>query len=301
MGSVMSWRTILIQNSCHLSLKNAQLCCASEQGNVSVPVEDITVLILESQQATLTSSLLATLQDNNVVVVTCDRRHMPNGLLLPFLPHSRHSEIATLQRDWSQPFRKRGWQSLVRGKINNQAEGLELAGCGSVSALRALARQVDSGDSKNREAQAAREYWKKLMGEEFIRGAGDLANSALNYGYTIVRAVIARSLVSYGLLPCFGLHHDNNLNAYNLADDLIEPFRPLVDREVITLLGDDKCAERSLKKEERQKLAALSTHQLLIEGEVQTLTNAADRMAASLVRAIRENDYRLLSLPRFAL
>jgi CRISPR-associated protein Cas1 len=297
----MSWRTVLIQNACHLSLKDAQLCCAGEQGNVSVPVEDITVVILESQQATLTSSLLATLQDNNVAVVTCDRRHMPNGLLLSFLPHSRHSEIAVLQRDWSQPFRKRCWQMLVRGKINNQAEGLELAGCSSVSALRALARQVDSGDSKNREAQAAREYWKNLMGEGFIRGAGDLPNSALNYGYTVVRAVIARSLVSYGLLPCFGIHHDNNLNAYNLADDLIEPFRPLVDREVLTLLGEGRLEKRSLEREERQQLAALSTHQVLIDGEVQSLTNAADRMAATLVRAIRENDYRLLCLPRFAL
>ncbi|WP_210414015.1 type II CRISPR-associated endonuclease Cas1 [Luteithermobacter gelatinilyticus] len=296
----MSWRTVLIQNRCSLSLKNAQLRCERNDGVVTIPVEDITVLILETAQATVTTSLLAALQDHNVAVITCDGRHMPNGLLLPFLPHSRLSEIAALQRDWSRPFRKRCWQRIVQAKIGNQADCLMLTGQDTGTALRQMARRVDSGDTKNREAQAARDYWKRLMPPGFVRGAADFANAVLNYGYMVVRAAVARSLVSYGLLPCFGLHHDSNLNAYNLADDLLEPFRPFVDREVIRLVGDMPPAGRELSRQDRQTLAALPTRQVLIDGEVQTLTNAADRVASSLVRALREKDSRLLHLPLFA-
>lgn len=133
----MSWRTVLIQNRCSLSLKNAQLRCERNDGVVTIPVEDITVLILETAQAMVTTSLLAALQDHNVAVITCDGRHMPNGLLLPFLPHSRLSEIAALQRDWSRPFRKRCWQRIVQAKIGNQADCLMLTGQDTGTALRA--------------------------------------------------------------------------------------------------------------------------------------------------------------------
>lgn len=297
----MSWRTLLIQQKCHLSKKDGQLSCKRDDGTVSVPIEDITIVILETPQATITSSLLAELQEQNVVLLTCNGQHMPNGLLLPLLPHSRVSGVAFLQKGWSSPFRKRCWQKIVKAKINNQARSLEISGRKSVPVLRQMARRVDSGDSKNKEAQAAREYWSCLMENGFVRGAVDFSNNALNYGYMVLRAVMARSLVSYGLLPCFGLHHDNNLNAFNLADDILEPFRPMVDQEVMRVLKNFDDAAGNLSRDVRQELARLPTQQVLIGGEVQTITNAADVTAYSLVNAIREKDPTLLKLPDFVI
>jgi len=296
----MSWRTLLIQQKCHLSKKNGQLFCKRDDGVVSVPIEDITIIILETPQATITSSLLAELQEQNVVLITCNGKHMPNGMLLPLLPHSRVSEVAFLQNQWSSPFRKRCWQKIVKAKINNQARSLEISGRKSVSTLRQMARRVQSGDPKNREAQAAREYWSSLMGDGFVRGATDFANNALNYGYMVLRAVVARSLVSYGLLPCFGLHHDNNLNAFNLADDILEPFRPMVDQAVMNILKSGGIKD-DLSRDIRQEMALLAVQQVRINDEVQTITNAADVTAYSLVNAIRDKDAALLKLPDFVI
>ncbi|PCJ30306.1 MAG: subtype II CRISPR-associated endonuclease Cas1 [Alphaproteobacteria bacterium] len=299
-GVFMSWRTLLIQQKCHLSKKNGQLFCKRDDGVVSVPIEDITIIILETPQATITSSLLAELQEQNVVLITCNGKHMPNGMLLPLLPHSRVSEVAFLQNQWSSPFRKRCWQKIVKAKINNQARSLEISGRKSVSTLRQMARRVQSGDPKNREAQAAREYWSSLMGDGFVRGATDFANNALNYGYMVLRAVVARSLVSYGLLPCFGLHHDNNLNAFNLADDILEPFRPMVDQAVMNILKSGGIKD-DLSRDIRQEMALLAVQQVRINDEVQTITNAADVTAYSLVNAIRDKDAALLKLPDFVI
>ena len=297
----MAWRVLLIQHRCHLSKKNDQLICKKDEGSVSIPIEDITIIILETLQATVTSSLLSTLQEMNVVLITCDQKHMPNGLLTPLLPHSRVSEVAILQQSWSSPFKKRCWQKIIKVKIENQARSLEMIGAKSVSSLRAMSKKVSSGDPKNIEAQAAREYWQNLMGKGFIRGKVDFKNNALNYGYMIMRAVVTRSLVGYGLIPCFGLHHANKLNAFNLVDDILEVFRPQIDQEVIKIIREFGEGLIDLSKEVRQKLSLIPTLQIFINDEIQTMTNAADIAAYSLVKASREKEASHLKLPRFVL
>lgn len=302
----MSWRSVLLQNKARLSLRHGQLLIERNDDSASIPVEDITVLVLDHHQITTSVALLAALEDAGVAVVICDQRHMPSGLLLPFHRHSRFSEVAALQMGWSQPFRKRAWQVVVRRKIENQAHCLDRAGVEGGDSLRRLVQQVDSGDSENREAQAARYYWQALMGRGFLRlprgaSSSSRVNAALNYGYAILRAAVARALVGRGLLPCFGLHHGNKLNAYNLADDMIEPFRPLADDLVYRMAGLWGDHDGPLTKEDRQGLVQLLGDQLLMEDQVQSLCKAAETAASSLVVALRDKNPKLLTLPRFVM
>ncbi len=296
----MAWRTVIISSECRVSLKRSQLVVEREDDTLSVPVEDIAVCVLEHRGITVSTALLSSLCEAGAAIAVCNNRHLPNGLMLPLLTHSRQSQIAALQAGWSTPFKKRAWQNIVRAKIINQAHCLARRDPEKGKTIREMAKRVDSGDLKNREAHAARTYWPALMGKGFIRGAGDLPNSFLNYGYTVVRACVARSLVGAGLLPCFGLHHDNNLNGFNLADDLIEPFRPFVDDAIIGLAAHrDK--KDDLNKEDRAALAQLPATQVLIEGELQTILNATQISAESLVRAIRNKDASALCLPEFSM
>jgi CRISPR-associated protein Cas1 len=269
-------------------------------------VEDLAVVIIDSPRVTLTSALLASLQAAGAAVVICNARHIPAGLLLPFHQHSRQPQVASLQAGWSRPFRKRCWQFIVRQKIKNQAQVLNKSGSPATRFLHALAGRVDSGDSGNMEAQAAQAYWKAMWGEGFVRATRrakekDRTNAALNFGYAVARAVVSRSLVAHGLLPCFGLHHDSQLNAFNLADDMLEPLRPVVDRRVREMAekwGLFKGEE--LKPEDRQELAALGGEQVLIRNEAHSLLRAADIMAQSLVRASEAKDPAKLELPTLA-
>ncbi len=283
-----------------MSLNRGQLRVERDDETLSVPVEDIAVCVLEHRGVTVSAALLSSLCAAGAAVAVCDGRHMPNGLMLPFHTHSRQSQVAAIQAGWSAPFRKRAWQNIVRAKIANQAHCLTRRGVEQGGNLRKMVRLVESGDAKNREAQAARVYWPALMGKGFIRGAGDLPNAFLNYGYAVVRACVARSLVGAGLLPCFGLHHDNGLNGFNLADDVIEPFRPFVDDMTAGLTAGRDHAE-DLGKEDRAALAELPAVQVLIGGELQTILNAAHVAAESLVRATRDKDTSALRLPEFAL
>ncbi len=296
----MAWRTVIIGSECRVSLKRSQLLVERDDETLSVPIEDIAICVLEHRGITVSTALLSALCEAGAAIGVCNNRHLPNGLMLPFHTHSRQSQIAALQAGWSAPFKKRAWQSIVRAKIINQAHCLARRDPEKGKTLREMAKRVDSGDPKNREAHAARIYWPALMGKGFIRGIGDLPNGFLNYGYTVVRACVARSLVGAGLLPCFGLHHDNDLNGFNLADDLIEPFRPFVDDAIIDLAsGRDK--EDNLNKEDRAALAQLPATQVLISGELQTILNATQITAESLVRAIRNKDASVLCLPEFSM
>jgi CRISPR-associated protein Cas1 len=227
----------LIQNPARLSLSKGQLNLDNEDGNFTLPLEDITCIILESPQITLSSALLCATQEHNIVIVTCDASHMPNGLLLPFQQHSRQSRIAHIQIACSDAAKKRLWQAVIKNKINGQAKCLEIfEGKEKAQRLYALSKRVTAGDNNNIEAQAARDYWNRLLGKQFKRGANDQINAALNYAYAVLRAHIARSQVSYGLLPSFGIHHNSQLNAFNLTDDFIEVFRPFADKMVKTML-----------------------------------------------------------------
>lgn len=291
----------MIANPATLSLKKGQILLQNEEGDFTLPIEDIAAIILESPQISLTSALLTKCQDEGVLVVTCDETHTPNGVLLPFLPHSRQSKVARLQLSWSEPFRKRLWQRVVQVKITNQAKCLQICqGKESAQRIYALSKQVESGDPMNIEAQAAREYWQKLFGESFRRDGYGTVNAALNYAYAVLRAFVARSQVAYGLLPTFGIHHDGELNAFNLTDDMMEVFRPMADFRVYQMVQDGVLGtDGQLTKDNRATLASIVNEWCWIDGGRQNVMNAADRMAGSLVGAIEGKSPALVFLPEF--
>lgn len=292
----------MIQNPAKLTLSKGQIALRNEQGEHSLPLEDIAALILESPEIALTSALLSACMEQGVMVLTCNAAHMPNGALHPFLPHSRQSKVAHIQLSWSEPLRKRLWQRCVQAKITNQALCLEaFRSKEEAKRLHALANKVQSGDPDNIEAQAARYYWPVLLDSNFTRGGTDGVNAALNYGYAVIRAFVARSQVAYGLIPAFGIHHESELNAFNLTDDLMEVLRPQADALVFMMREDGELTteDGSLSRENRQKLATLGTAFCQMEEQRQNLMNACDRMAAGLVSAIEGKSAALLPVPRF--
>jgi len=292
----------MIQNSAKLNLSKGQLRLENDEGTFTLPVEDITALVFESPQVSLTSALLSECQERGVVVLTCDKTHVPNGVLLPFQPHSRQSRIAWIQQSWTEPLRKRLWQRVVQSKILNQAVCLDITvGVNESSRLKSLISRVGSGDPDNIEAQAARDYWTRLFGSDFRRHGNDSINAALNYGYAVVRAFVARSQVAHGLVPAFGLHHNNQLNAFNLTDDIMETFRPFVDHMVFNLERDGKVQpkDNNLLSSVRQNLANIGNVNCLVSGQIHTIANACDLIAASLINAIERKTSALLICPEF--
>lgn len=290
----------MVQNPAKISLKRGQLHLENDGGVHTLPIEDITALILESPQITVSSTLLSACQEYGVAVITCDDTHMPNGVLLPFQPHSRQSRVSHMQISWTQSLKKRLWQRVVQCKITNQAACLEnIAGKEEAKRLYALAKRVNSGDPNNIEAQAARDYWPRLMGKDFRRSGSDATNAALNYGYTVLRAFVARSQVAYGLLPTFGIHHCNDLNAFNLTDDMMEVFRPFVDDMVYKLKSSEEIGAQNvhLPLEVRQGLANIGNITCKIDGNTHTIANACDKLTIGLVNAIEGKSPALLSLP----
>jgi CRISPR-associated protein Cas1 len=230
----MTWRSVVIANPARLSFKNRAMVVEQQGDAVSVPLEDIAVLVIDSPQVVLTSSLLSACASAGIVVVTVDAMHTPNGVLLPYLQHSRALRVMRLQLALSVPAHKRIWQSVVQQKLRNQAAVLDFRESPTVAKhLMYLSDQVRSGDPDNFEAQGAGAYFPALFYKGFTRSRDCFYNAALNYCYSIVRSALARSLVGYGFLPAFGVHHRSEQNAFNLADDLIEPYRPVVDAWVV--------------------------------------------------------------------
>ncbi|MEZ5814224.1 MAG: type II CRISPR-associated endonuclease Cas1 [Alphaproteobacteria bacterium] len=274
----------------------------NDDGEFTLPIEDITTLILESPQITLSSTLLSACQEQGVAILTCDLTHMPNGVLLPFQPHSRQSRVAHIQSTWTDSLKNRLWQRVIQSKIRNQATCLDiLIDEKPAKPLYAMAERVKSGDPNNIEAQAARDYWPKLMGKDFRRGSGCIINAALNYSYAVLRAYVARSQVAYGLLPTFGIHHNNQLNAFNLTDDFMEVFRPFADKLVWEMKerGAFENDTAKLSVQNRQTLANIGNVQCKIDGQNHTIGNACDKIASSLVNAIEGKSPVLMILPEF--
>lgn len=292
-----AWRTVLVSKPCKLSTKNLQLVYEpKDDKKITLPLEDITVIVIETHQAVITTALLSYIAEKNIALFSCDTYHIPNGVFQPFHQHSRLSQIAHLQQQIKLPFKKKIWQKIITCKIENQAKVLKRFAIDSFQ-LDVLKNKVKSGDGDNLEALAARKYWSLLF-EDFRRDqkAYDPVNVALNYGYAIVRGVVARSLVSFGLLPTFGVFHHSELNAYNLADDMIEPLRPMVDIAVKTLaLEDDFDSE--LTPRVKSLLISVIHSQMLLNDEEATLLHVSDVMGKSFVSAMRLNDASRLSLP----
>lgn len=292
----MSWRNLLVASPAALSLKSGQVVCKYADGkSLSVPLEDIVSITLESPRATVTAPLLGAMAAQGVSLISCDDSHMPNGVLLPLGTHSRALAVFKRQIGWTMPFKKRLWQRIVRQKIINQYQLLQRRGTSDKALLR-LAEQVTPGDGNNREAQAARRYFARLF-TDFRRGDSDRKNAALNYGYAIVRALVARELAHFGFHPALGIFHHSELNAFNLADDLLEPFRPLVDGWVCAALPDSTHTRLSLA--DRTMLTQTLQLSCTIDGELHRLQHAAHLCAKSLSGMDGKTDYTRLLLPQW--
>lgn len=256
----MSWRSVVIAHPAALSVSQLALQ-VSQAGQVArIPLEDMAALVIDHPQVSLNAAVLAACAEHNIALITVGATHLPNGVLLSYVPHSRALKVMEAQLGLSQPTRKRLWQRIVQYKVSNQASVLETAKRGealliAAARLRALARQVKSGDPDNIEAQAAQHYFRSLFSGAFTRAQGRFYNAALNYGYAVLRSALARSLVAYGFLPAFGLFHHNEQNAFNLADDLFEPFRPLVDRQVIDNYPEEP--DRELLPSDKGKMVSV--------------------------------------------
>jgi len=292
-----AWRTILVSKPCKLSMKNRQFVYEpKDESTIQVPLEDITVIVLETNQAVVTTALLSHIAENNIALFSCDNYHMPNGLFTPFHQHSRLSQIAHIQVNMKAPLKKQIWQKIITQKISNQAHLLSYFDKENFQ-VKVLETKVKSGDSENLEALAARRYWSLLF-DDFTRDqkAFDPRNIALNYGYAILRGAVARSLVSHGLLPTFGVFHRSELNAYNLADDMIEPLRPMVDM-VVKKLEIEDALDVHLGIEVKSALLNVLVMEMKLNNENVLILNICDTMAQGFVRAMKVNDSNQLILP----
>ena len=287
----MSWRNIIIANPAKLSLKQNHLAIKQDE-EILVPLEDISIIVVETSQALITSSLLDELARKSIPLFTCDPGHMPSGLFLPFHQHSRQLKVMREQLEQTQPFRKNCWRILVRQKIKNQAKCLEFLGKDGSRELHALASEVKSGDPTHREGAAAKVYFNSYM-PSTTRQEDNTVNAALNYGYSVMRSSVAGSLVSYGFLPAIGIHHKSELNAFNLADDFMEVLRPLVD--LWTALNITEGETFGIK--DRAALVSLLNTSMTVDFAKQSVSRAIDIMSASFSTATTSGDPEKLKLP----
>jgi CRISP-associated protein Cas1 len=294
-------RTLYFGNPAYLKTKNEQLVFESvEDGELkTLPIEDIGVLIMDHQQITITQALIAKLLENNVALITCDSKHHPTGLMLNLDGHTLQSKKFAAQVEATVPLKKQLWQQTVSAKIDNQACMLEGIQVGAKN-LRNWAQEVKSGDADNHEAVAAAYYWKNIFAifPDFKRDReGEPPNNLLNYGYAILRAVVARNLVASGLLPTLGIFHKNQYNAYCLADDIMEPYRPFVDKVVWTIVrmnGNYLEITADMKKQ----LLGIPAMDVIINGEKSPLMVAVQKTTASLAKCY-EGKARKIMYPEF--
>ncbi len=293
-------RTLHFSNPAYLSCKNQQLIVElknDERTIKSIPIEDLGIVILEHQQITITTRLLELLLENNVAVITCDGKFMPSGMFLPFEGNSEQTQRMRTQLDASAPLKKQLWQQTVKYKINNQAQVLMHLGENNERLIH-LISEVLSGDTSNCEGQAASHYWGKIYGGNFVRSRDpETPNAQLNYGYAILRSVVARSLTSSGMFPSMGIFHRNKYNAFCLADDIMEPYRPFVDWLVLHL-PDLNESEAGLTKEQKIELLKLPQLDVEINGLKRPLFHAVSITTASLYKCFA-GEQRKIHYPDF--
>ena len=290
-------RVVDISEQAYLHITHKQLCVDKNGQTVAkIAIEDLGILILQHPATVITQSVITLCQQNNVAILFCDERHLPISVTLPlWTGHSLHTKIVKEQVASSIPRRKRLWQQVVKAKISEQAVTIEQAGMQS-NKLRRLVVKVKSGDPENLEAQAAQDYWKRLMGHEFRRDiSADGINSVLNYGYSIVRAMVARSLVGTGLHPAIGLHHKNQYNGLCLADDIMEPFRPWVD--AIIQKASLKNAKMQVTREIKQQILEMPNQSVLYDGKKMPFMVSVHYLVAQLKYSLTDK-YKPLCYPK---
>jgi len=276
-------RTIEISKPAYLRLKNKQLEITRNQSIVgSIPIEDLGVLLLAHPQITVTQRLMVECSSNNVAITNCDQQHLPISITLALYSHTTHTKVLRTQHGISIVRQKQLWKYIVQTKLKEQAETLKRVDANHKPIL-GMINTVKSGDKSNIEAQAAKRYWRLLFDDEFRRNPESTGlNALLNYGYAIIRAMVARSLVGTGMHPAIGLNHHNQYNPYCLADDVMEPFRPWVD-EVVHKLANDGCNE--ICTESKQALLSLLDMPVMYEQDKTPFMVATSLLAAKLKSA----------------
>lgn len=303
-------RTLCFNNPAYLSLKNEQLVIKLPQVEKNedlpesfkadvvktIPIEDIGVVVLDNKQITITQGLMEALLDNNCAVIACDKSHLPVGLLLPLSGNTTQNERFRQQLDASLPLKKQLWQQTVQAKISNQAAVLKKCRGVEIGNMLKWQNDVRSGDPDNLEGRAAAYYWKNMFPEvdDFIRDRDGVSpNNLLNYGYAILRAVVARSLVASGLLPTLGIHHHNRYNAYCLADDIMEPYRPYVDELVVSYTDENGCPDE-LTPDIKRVMLSIPVLDVRISGQRSPLMLATGQTTASLARCFSGESRKLV-------
>lgn len=279
----MAFINIFVTKNAYLSVKNNQLFLESNGLKVDYPLEDINSIMIENLETTISTYTLSQFAQKGILTFICDKEHTPCGIVLPYCQHYQTLNQYNLQVNASRPLIKQIWQSIIKNKIHNQNIVLNIFG--GKDKLLDLKQSVLSGDTTNNEASASLIYFKELFGKNFIRREDNAINSFLNYGYSIIRGFVCRSIVCHGLMPFMGIFHSNGLNQFNLADDLIEIFRPVVDYYVKQNLSN----EESLTTKIKGQLYNLINIDVKIDGQKQPVSYAIDLLVQMYVKCLREN------------
>jgi CRISP-associated protein Cas1 len=302
-------RTLYFSNPAYLHLQQNQLIVRmpevetltdypeklKKEAQASIPIEDIGLVILDNTRITVTQGLVDKLVNNNVALIWCNGSHMPTAMTLPFTDNDTFSEKIKYQIGAKEPLKKQLWKQTIEAKISNQAVVLDKLGYNGI-ALHKMAEKVNSGDPENIEGRAAARYWETILKPFGVtRGQNEgPPNNLLNYGYAILRAVIARSLVGSGCLPVLGIHHHNKYNAYCLADDIMEPYRPIVDLLVFKYLKDIELVSCELETEYKKILLQIPQLDINIDGKQSPLMVGSQRTTASLVKCFMGESRKLM-------
>lgn len=285
----MGYRVIFLANPVKLSTKNEQLLI--DNGEVTkVPLEDIECIVADTLQLNITARLLTKFAEYAISFYVTDQGHHPCGVFIPVSRHSRHMSVLQCQIDMTSPAKKKLWKQIVRRKIENQATALKLCGVEGWHEIDCIKNMVKSGDSENMEAVAAAKYFRLMFGKSFVRAQENGINAALNYGYAILRGTIEKYLVAYGYEPALGIFHKSSLNSFNLADDLIEAYRPLVDLFVKEYVSEDEELKTALKAQ----LVNLLNANVVIDNRLFACARAIELTVSSLTGFIQGNKNELL-------
>jgi CRISP-associated protein Cas1 len=289
------WRSVIVSQPAKLKRENFALLVEQEQ-SARVPFEDIAVIVLNNREITLTHPVLSACAEYGIGLFATGDNHQPSGVFLPFQSHTRATRMLRLQLDLDKPTGKRAWTAIVQAKINNQALCMKILNAGDHERLESMSRRVKSGDTGNMEAQAAAYYFPQVMGRSFHRSQEVWANAALDYGYAVMRGACARALVAHGMLPTLGLFHSSEQNAFNLADDLIEPYRAVVDLHVATNRKTDESVD--LSPADKVALVALLNIDVAMPRGVMSVLSSIEQAAESLARLYDGGSELVLEMPK---
>lgn len=288
----MGFRTLEISQAAEIHIREGQLEITTVEGSIYIPLEDLSQIMVHGANIRLSTMDLSILSQNKVAIMTLDEKYLPTAIVLPFEGHSRQSKLMHAQVNTKDEKYIELWIQIIKQKISNQSRTLSIMGLNGAEIIAEYVASINEKNVDYNESLAAKEYFS-FYHEGLNRRTEDPINSRLNYGYAIVRSAIARKLVATGFHPTFGIHHDNQLNAFNLADDLIEPYRAIVDLVAHENIGTNV----RLSKAERRELAHVLHNACIVDGTKVNVMSAIDMMVESLKRIILENSDEELKLP----